>query len=137
VTGLDARGRRLRAALAAVLVRDNAPELIAIPPSSSMTFLASAYASWHRAQAAKDAGGSNTPAGRFIRTLAIVAARSSSTSFTRRSVRCSVAAGRRTTWPTTGCQAPAAMSYGGRSAGLGSTGGEGRSRGAFPRCTRL
>jgi hypothetical protein len=27
VTGLDARGRRLRAALAAVLVRDNAPEL--------------------------------------------------------------------------------------------------------------
>jgi hypothetical protein len=25
--GLDARGRRLRAALAAVLVRDNAPEL--------------------------------------------------------------------------------------------------------------
>jgi hypothetical protein len=29
----------------------------ACPPASSMTFLASAYASWHRAQAAKDAGG--------------------------------------------------------------------------------
>jgi hypothetical protein len=38
----------------------------AIPPASSMTFLASAYASWHRAQAAKDAGGSNTLVGRHL-----------------------------------------------------------------------
>jgi hypothetical protein len=71
----------------------------AIPPASSMTFPASAYASWHRAQAAKDAGGSKTLVGRFIRMLAIVAARSRSTSFSRRRSRCGVAAGRRTMWP--------------------------------------
>jgi hypothetical protein len=63
-------------------------------------FLASAYASWHRGQAAKDAGASNTTAGRFIRTLAIVAARSSSTSATRRRVRCGLAFGWITTWPS-------------------------------------
>jgi hypothetical protein len=52
----------------------------ACPPASSMTFLASAYASWHRAQAAKDAGGSNTLVGRFIRTLALLGAQSRWTS---------------------------------------------------------
>jgi hypothetical protein len=49
-----------------------------------MTFLASAYASWHRAHAAKDAGGSITTAARFIRMLAMGATKSRSTSFTRR-----------------------------------------------------
>jgi hypothetical protein len=94
---------------------------LAIPPASSMTS-GPPRASWHRAHAARAAGGSNTLVGRFIRTLAIVAARSSSTSATRLRVRCGLALGRRTTWPTTGCQALAAMFYGGRSAGSGSTG---------------
>jgi hypothetical protein len=37
-------------------------------------------------------------------------------------------------WPVIGgdCWPASTMSYGGRSAGSGSTGGEGRSRGAFP-----
>jgi hypothetical protein len=68
----------------------------ASPPACSITPLASADASWHRSQAATDAGGSNTMAGRFIRTFAIVAVSSSSTSVTRRRVRWVVAAGRRT-----------------------------------------
>jgi hypothetical protein len=46
----------------------------AIPPACSMTLLACAYASRHRSHATRDVGGSNTIAGRFILTLAIVAA---------------------------------------------------------------
>jgi hypothetical protein len=71
----------------------------AIPPACSMTLLASAYAFWHRSHAARDTGGSNTTFGRFSLTLAIVLAKSKSTSVTRRRVRCGLALGRRTMWP--------------------------------------
>jgi hypothetical protein len=69
------------------------------PPACCITRLASAYASWHRVQAASNPTGWNTIIRSFVLTLAMVSARSSSTSDMRRRARCGPALGIVTTWP--------------------------------------